>query len=259
VTVKLYGHRGAAAELPENTMASFERALAVGVDVLEMDVHMTADGGIVVSHDPSGARMAGANWPIAEASLAEVQRWDAGWGFIDAAGCRPFAGCGFSVPTLNEVLSAFPNVELNIDIKPYRPSMVEPLLSLLTSSGAEERVTLASFHGPVIREVRARRFRGATVLAADEVRALLVAPARLWRALGSYLGPAHAVQVPPRIGRLDLASPRFIARCHALGLRVDYWVVNEPRQAEMLLARGADGIITDDPARILPVIERARS
>jgi glycerophosphoryl diester phosphodiesterase len=200
--------------------------------------------------------MTGAQRLIKTATLAEVRRWDAGWGFVDARGNRPFAGRNLVVPTLEELLEAFGNVELNIDIKERRPSMVEPVLRLLRAFGAESRVTLASFHGPVIREVRARGFRGRTVLAGDEVRRLLVAPRPLWRVLGPG---GDAVQVPQRAGALDLGSRTFIARCHARDLRVDYWVVNDPREAEALLARGADGIITDDPARILPVVARRRS
>jgi glycerophosphoryl diester phosphodiesterase len=254
VSLELLGHRGAAAERPENTLESFARALALGVDILETDAHMTADGHLVLSHDATGARMCGVRRAIGEIALAEVQRWDAGWGFVDGRGERPYAGAGLVIPSLADLLDAFPGVRLNIDLKQRAPSMVGPLLELLRARGAEDRATLASFHGPVIREVRARGFGGRTVLAGDEVRALLLCPERMWRALG---GGGAVVQVPPRTGAIDL-SGRFLDKCHALGLRVDYWVVNDPAEAEALLARGADGLITDDPAAILPVIERHR-
>jgi glycerophosphoryl diester phosphodiesterase len=248
----LMGHRGAAAERPENTMVSFERAIELGVDVLETDAHLTADGHVVLAHDADGRRMTGVGWRIAASSLREVQRWDAGWGFVDARGERPFSCRGVRIPTLREVLDAFPGARLNIDVKQRAPSMVERLLAVLR--GHEQRVTIASFHDDVVREVRARGYPGSTALSAREVQALLVlrGPLRhLWPIRGSR------VQVPPRVGPLDLGTRAFIDRCHALGLVVDYWVVNDRAQAAALLERGTDGVITDDPAKLRPLFARA--
>src|SRR5262249_5081969 len=91
---RLYAHRGAAAEAPENTLDSFARALAHGADALEMDVHLTRDGVVVVSHDPDGARMCGVGRRFADANWDEIRRWDAGWGFVAPDESRPFAGRG---------------------------------------------------------------------------------------------------------------------------------------------------------------------
>ena len=113
----LYAHRGAAAELPENTLPSFARALELGADALELDVHATKDGVVVVSHDPDGARLCGVAAAIHEVSFAEVSRWDAGHGFVDARGGRPHAGRGIGMPRLLDVLRAFPGVPLNVDLK----------------------------------------------------------------------------------------------------------------------------------------------
>ena len=250
------GHRGACAERPENTMASFARAVEIGVDVLEMDVHMTADGVIVVSHDETGARAANVSHAIAACAIDDVRCWDAGWGYRDTEGGRPFAASGHTIPTLAEALSTFADVGFNVDIKQRTPSMVEPLLALLREHDAEERVTLASFHGPVIREVRRRGYPGETVLARDEVAALIAAPKL---ALRFFRPGGTAVQVPIRAGPLELGSRSFIDKCHALDLRVDYWTINDPIEAEVLLERGADGVISDDPAALKPVFERYSS
>jgi len=251
----LIGHRGAAAERPENTMVSFERAVALGVDVLETDVHMTADGRVVLSHDPSGARAAGVRQLIKRCSFEQVRAWDLGHGFVDAAGGRPFAGRGIRMPLLDELLGAFDEVRLNIDIKQREPPMVAPVLSLLRRHGAEHRVCLASFHAPVIRQVRAAALAGPTVLCRNEVLTLLALP-RAWLARHPLGG--DRVQVPPRFGPLRPGARRFIAKCHALGLAVDYWTINDPRHAEALLDAGADGIMTDDPAVLAPLFERRR-
>src|SRR5689334_10364742 len=110
---RLYAHRGASAERPENTLPAFERAVECGVDALEMDVHLTSDGQFIVSHDETALRMTGARLRWNEISLADTQRLDAGWGFVDpSTGARPFAGQGITIPIFEEVVQAFPDVHI---------------------------------------------------------------------------------------------------------------------------------------------------
>jgi glycerophosphoryl diester phosphodiesterase len=238
-------------------MPAFARALELGVDAIETDVHLSADGEVVVSHDATGRRMTGIDRAIASTTLPELRRWDAGWGFVDAAGRRPFAGQGIVVPTLHELCDIAGEVRLNIDIKQRHPSMVAPLLALLRDRGVEARVTLASFAPRTMREVRARGFRGEAALTREQIVSLALLPARARRALGAVAG--DAVQIPIRMGPLDLTSRRLIDRCHALGLRVDYWTLDDPAVAAVLLDRGADGVMSNDPAALAPVFARERA
>ena len=247
----LYAHRGAAAEEPENTLASFQRGLSYGADVLEMDLHMTSDGHIVVSHDPSGARLAGVPAEIRRTRLCDVKTWDVGRGFSRLG--ESFAGRGYRIPTLEEVLVELPGVPLNVDAKQTDPPLVEPLLALLRRMRAEERVLVASFSGASMRRVRRLRYPGRAALSRDDVLALLALPRVVLRRL---VRPGDAAQLPARVGRMRLARRGLIDKCHALGLRVDFWTVNDPREARALLALGADGIMTDDPAAIAPVFGR---
>ena len=249
---RLYAHRGAAAEQPENTLPSFRRALELGADALEMDVHMTADGAIVVSHDANTARMAGVALELRRAELAEVKRLDVGYGFVDGAGARPFLGKGYRIPTFEEVLAEFPDVVINVDLKQSRPSIVAPLLALLRRAGAEERAQLASYSLATLLEVRARGYRGTTALSRTEVFGLLLLPRQLITRLPLV---GSAAQLPPRAGPLNLSRPELIAKCHELGMRVDFWTVNDPEQARRLLESGADGIMSDDPAAIVPLFD----
>lgn len=248
MAVTVYAHRGAPAECPENTLVSFQRALEVGVDALELDVHLTRDGVVVVSHDPDAQRMGGVAARWQDLDLAEARRIDLGVGFRAPDGSSPFAGRGVVIPTLEEVLVECPDVRLNVDLKQHRPSIVEPVLSLLHRLGAEERVTLASFSARTMREVRRRGYRGDTALAQTEVATLLACPVRVWRALG-WRGTA--VQIPVKAGPLRFDRAGFIAKCHELGMRVDFWTIDDPSQARALIAIGADGIMTDDPARMV--------
>jgi glycerophosphoryl diester phosphodiesterase len=247
--VRLYAHRGAASESPENTLPSFALALELGADALEMDVHATLDGVLVVSHDPDGTRMAGVAMPFRAVPSAEVREWDAGTGFVARDGSRPFAGRGIRVPTLEEVVCAFPGVPLNVDLK---APVADAAVALLRRLGAEERVCLASFQASTLRRVRALGYAGPTSLASAEVAQLLALPAVLQR---SFLRPRAArAQLPISLGRAIV-----VARCHALGLCVDYWTVNDAALARRLIALGADGIMTDDPRTIVPAVKAARA
>jgi glycerophosphoryl diester phosphodiesterase len=248
---RLYAHRGASAELPENTLPAFQRALEIGVDALEMDVHLTRDGHPLVSHYESAQRMGGVRARWSEMDLAEAQRIDLGNGFRAPDGSRPHLGKGFRALTFEEVLVELPGVRVNVDIKQSRPRMVSPLLQLIRRLRAEDRVTLASFSTRTLLAVRQRGYGGETALAQGEVAALCALPVRAIRAL-PFVG--DAAQVPLRAGPVVMASGWFIGKCHTLGMRVDFWTVNDPAEAKRLIALGADGIMTDDPARLAPAL-----
>jgi glycerophosphoryl diester phosphodiesterase len=250
---RLYAHRGAAAERPENTMPSFERAIEIGVDALELDVQVTRDNQVIVVHDDTGARTAAAPLAWAKLDLDEARRLDAGWGFLAPDGTRPFAGKGITVPLFGDVLDAFPDVVINVDIKSdaRAPALV---LELVRARQAEARVTIASFHLRQIVEVRRKGFGGETALAQSEVASLLALPAVLWRQLPLT---GTAAQIPTHSGPLRFDRASFIAKCHLLGLRVDFWTIDDADDAARLLALGADGIMTNDPAAIKPAFEAA--
>ncbi len=224
--MRIYAHRGASRELPENTLPAFRRALALGADALETDVHETRDGHLVVSHDPDCGRVLGAaGVVIARSTLEEVR----------AAGA----------PSLEELVRAFPGVPLNVDLKSGAAALAVATLRRL---GAEEQVTLASFRSATLRQVRALGYRGPTSLGRSEVALLLALPA------AAQPHPRGAVAQLPT----SLARRWVVERCHALGLRVDFWTVNDPAEARRIEALGADGIMTDDPAVVVPALRPPR-
>lgn len=250
----LYAHRGAAFELPENTLEAFALALELGAQAIETDAHMTRDGRIVLSHDPSGERMAGVPRPIRDATLAEVRAWDVGKRFVargrDAREDRPYR-----MPTLDEALAAFPRAFFNVDAKQEAPDMVPALVRCIRSARAEDRVRVASFSSRNLARARALGHRD-TGLATAELAPLVLAPmplARRIRILGS------AAQLPTRAYGVTLASTRIIDRLHALGLRVDFWTIDDPAEAKRLFAMGADGIMTDDVRAMAGALLGARA
>ena len=231
---RLYAHRGASAKAPENTLAAFEIALTDGANALELDVHRTADGHFVVAHDPDGARTAGSDSRIAKVGLDEIRRWTAD---------------GESIPTLSEFLEAFPTTPVSIDLKPNDPNAVEPLLELLSAHHGEDRVTVASFHDRLLWKARRIGWRGRTALTRGEVAALRFAPLPLARRVIR----GHAAQIPVQSGPIRLDRRGLLHRCRILGIRADFWVVNDPQEARTLLVAGATGLMSDDPARLAPV------
>jgi glycerophosphoryl diester phosphodiesterase len=250
----LYAHRGASRKFPENTLPAFERALSCGADVLELDVHPTSDGVFVVSHDPSAERVAGVARAIQDSSWAEVSRWDAGAGFVDASGARPFAGTGVRFVRFDELLAAFPTTPLNVDVKEATAPELERLLGVVRDARAEERVLLTSFLHPVLARLRKLHYGGPLGLSRLDVVRLVFSPLALLRA---FPFSGQRAQIPTRSGVIDLTRPRLLEKCRRLGLGVDYWVINDPREAAELLERGAGGIISDDPEAIAEVYRRS--
>lgn len=241
----IYGHRGASIELPENTLEAFTRALQLGVDVIETDVHVTADGHVVIHHDDSSQRMGCDARLVCQRSLADLKRVNVGFGFRDRAG-QGITDRSFRVPTLSEALEAFPSARFNIDIKPL--GAASAVLETVRRHAAEERVLLTSFYDANVRAVRGAAYRGETGLARNEALVALALPAFA----PAFLRPkGQRIQLPPHLGRLQIGSPRVIKRLQQLGYRVDFWVINDRSEAERLFAAGADGVMTDDPATVV--------
>lgn len=231
-------------------MPAFERAVAVGVDALEMDVHLTRDDVLIVAHDDTAERTAGARVAWRDLALADVERLDAGWGFLAPDGTRPFAGRSIHAPRFEAVLEAFPKHRINVDIKGDRS--VAAMLELVRRHRAEERVTVASFQLRTLVELRRKGYAGETALSQPEVGTLAALPGIAWRQL-PFTGTA--AQVPVHAGPFRFDRPSFVAKCHSVGLRVDFWVVDSLDEARRLLELGADGIMTNDPAALRPAFD----
>jgi glycerophosphoryl diester phosphodiesterase len=239
----IYAHRGASFELPENTIESFALALELGANALETDAHMTRDGRVVLSHDPTGERACGVKRAIAESSFSEVRAWDLGARFEPRRPGKFRAGVRYQMPLLEEALEAFPDVLFNVDAKQTDPDMVPALLRAVERMNASPRVRIASFSERNLRRVRSRGYTGETGMAPGEVARLMFLPRA---ALRWYRPAGNAAQVPRRAYGIAFDSQRAIDRFHMVGLRVDFWTIDDPEEARRLLAMGADGIMTDD-------------
>jgi glycerophosphoryl diester phosphodiesterase len=248
-------HRGGRALWPENTLYAFERAVELGVDVLEMDVHTSADGVPVVMHDDTVDRTTNGSGPIHSFTLEELKGLDAAYDWSpDDGQTFPYRGQGITVPTVEEVFAAFPDVALNIEIKQEEPSMVAPFCQLIREHDLVDQVLVASFHEETIDEFRATCPDVATSTSTSETVPLFVLSRLFLEA--TYGAPAEAAQVPEYRSGLHVLAPRFIDAAHNRYLEVHAWTINEEDDMQRMISLGVDGIITDYPDRLLELLGR---
>jgi glycerophosphoryl diester phosphodiesterase len=248
-------HRGGAGLWPENTAHAFRQSVALGVDVLEMDLHGTSDGALVVIHDATVDRTTNGAGAVKALTLAELKKLDAGYRWTtDGGRTFPFRGRGITVPTLREVLEEFPSARLNIDLKQSQPSLVKSLCRTLRESGATGRVTVASFNSSTLEEFRLECPEVATSASLDEVFALS-ADLQAGRGIAAGKTRTRLVQVPENaLGRRWLTA-ELVAAAHRAGLEIHVWTVNDEEAMRRLLALGVDGIMTDYPDKLLALLK----
>ena len=248
-------HRGGAGLRPENTMPAFRHAVALGVDVLEMDVRSTSDGVLVLMHDRTVDRTTNGTGPVDSFTFEQLRKLDAGHRWSpDGNRTFPFRGQGITVPTLEEVFAAFPLVRMNIEIKQTKPSLVEPLCRMIRDFKMTNKVLVASFQAEALTELRRDGAEDPTAASGNEVRTLLTLN---WVSLAAGHSPAaHAVQVPEYGAGLYVLTQSFIDAAHNRNLQVHAWTINEAVDMQRLLAMGVDGIITDHPDRLLKLLGR---
>src|SRR4051812_29239409 len=223
-------HRGGAGDAPENTLAAFEAAIALGCDHLETDVHATHDGALVAFHDAVLDRVTDRAGAIADLDVAEVRAADAGHVFSpDGGRTFPFRGRGVVVPTFEEILTRWPHARVVVD--PKSDAAVEPLAALLDRLDAWERVCVGSFSDRRLARMRALgRGRACTSMGP---RAVAVARAAAATGRMPRQG-ADCLQIPPRAGGVGLVTARFVAAAHRAGLHVHVWTVNDAAQMRRL-------------------------
>jgi glycerophosphoryl diester phosphodiesterase len=238
----LVAHRGGALLAPENTMVAFRMAIERWwADMLEMDVRLTRDGHVVVIHDPTVDRTTDGTGPVADLTLAEIRRLDAGYRFVDLSGVHAFRGQGVVVPTMEEVLTELPGARITVECK--EPAVAGPLAALVTRYRAEHRIVIAA-ESEEARE-GAVGYRGPWGVSLRQ--GLLFWALHRLPAGGPYTPGADIFQVPEEWRGLRVLTPRFLREAHRRNIPVQVWTVNDRADMERLLDWGVDGIQTDRP------------
>ena len=231
-----FAHRGGSAEAEENTMAAFAHAVGLGYSHVELDVHATRDGVVVIHHDPDLARICGDSRRIADLDWSELR-------LIRTHG-------GARIPRLEDLFAEFPRLYVNIEAKSQ--DVVAPLCALIERLGVLERICIGAFDPARTRAARAALGPG-----------LLWSPAHvqvagLWaRGWGMpfALEDFGVVQVPVSWNGITVINRRFVRAAHAAGVAVQVWTVDSASEMTRLLDLGVDGLMTDRPSLLREVLQ----
>jgi glycerophosphoryl diester phosphodiesterase len=233
-------HRGGRDLWPEHTMLAYGNAIDAGADVIECDAHASLDGVVMCMHDADLERTTDGIGLLREAEFDALRALDAGYWFTDDEGTTyPHRGSGLQIPTLEDMLSGFPNTPVSIEFKQIEPSIVSKVADLLDAQAAWDRVTLMSFFDTPILDIRERQPDALTALTTIEGLDFLEAG-------DGYVAPGHHLHAPTNLGGLEV-SPELLDKAHAAGIRVWMWTINDAEEMQDLMDMGADGIYTDDP------------
>ncbi|PWH17415.1 MAG: glycerophosphodiester phosphodiesterase [Anaerolineae bacterium] len=253
--VMVIAHQGGDGLWPGNTLFAFQKAATLGVDVLEMDLHITSDDVLVLIHDETVDRTTdGSGW-VEEMTLAELKRLDAGYRWSSDGGQTfPFRGQGLTVPTLEEVFQAFPGYRMVMELKKTERSMAQPLCALIRRYNMQKRVLIASFYDQRMAEFRRICPEVATSSARQETTTFVLLSKVF---LGGLVFPSYqSLQVPEASSGIRVLTAQFIRAAHARNLKVEPWTIDDPQQMRQLIEWGVDGIITDRPDLLLEVLGR---
>ncbi len=247
--LRVIGHRGAAAFAPENTLPSFRHAVEVGADAVELDLHCSRCGRLVVIHDATLERTTDGSGEVEALSLDELRRVDAGYGFTQDRGRSfPFRGQGVGIPTLEEVLAEIGDLPVVAEIKSARAG--EAMGDWLERSPDRARILVGGFDREQVDPAgRRARWRCAYQ---DELLGYV-----LLGKLGIHPRPplVDAAMVPEKRHGLRIITPRFVRRAHSDGIGVFVWTVNRADDMRRLLDWGVDGLVSDAPGRLRRVVD----
>lgn len=231
------GHRGASSYAPENTLASFDLALEMGANQIELDVHLTADGKVAVIHDETVDRTTNGSGPVIDLTLDALRGLDAGrWFGPDHAGQR--------VPSLDEVLGRYRSrLDIDIEIKGRTPGLVQQTIGLVRDHEMTAHATLTSFMTSALEE--------AAVLAPEIRTGWLVS-----RVTEETLDAVRDMQVSVLCPRADGVTSELVERLHAMGLLVRAWWVPDDSLMRRVIDMGVDGISVNFPDRLVAYLHR---
>jgi glycerophosphoryl diester phosphodiesterase len=246
-------HRGASGYAPENTLPAFELAVRQGADAFELDVRLTGDKVPVVIHDPTLERTTDGRGSIATQTLAQLRRLDAGARFSqDARRTFPFRAAGVVIPTLAEVLRAFPEMPVLLDIKESLAQ--DAVRRVLLEERAVDRCVLASDDAAALAVFTAGQFSRAA--SPREIAALFwgTIPHAIWGGVGQGPSPSYRLlSVPVRHRGIPVPTRAFLSAARRLGCPVHVWTVNDTSLAQRLWRAGVAGIVTNLPDRMRAV------
>lgn len=248
-------HQGGDGIAPGNTMFAFQNAVDLGVDVLEMDLHITKDNILVLIHDETIDRTTNGSGEVESMTLDEIKTYDAGYDWSNDEGVTfPFRGQGITIPILAEVFTAFPDKHMTIEIKKSNTSMIQPFCDMIREYNMQEKIVVASFYDEKIKEFRETCPEVATSSAKNETT-VFVLLSKVFLT-GFYSPQFYSLQVPEESSGITVMTESFIRAAHERNLAVEPWTINDEETMRKFIAWGVDGIMTDRPDIMLEILGR---
>ncbi|MBT3342063.1 MAG: glycerophosphodiester phosphodiesterase [Gemmatimonadetes bacterium] len=249
-------HRGGPELGPESTLHTYRRVSKLGIDVLEIDVHATADGHLIVAHDRRVDRVTDGSGPIAEMNFDSLRSLDAGHNWTLDGVSFPLRDRGIQMPTVDEMFEEFNDWRFVIELKGRTPEVARNLCESVRRHGMGDRVAVASFSGDALVAFRAAC--PGVLTSGSFGENLLFWTLHVLRLDDLYTPtPFSCFMVPIKLGLLTIVDERFIETAHRRNLAVQVWTVDEKQEMEWLIDLGVDGIMTDHPTRLISLLHGA--
>lgn len=254
-------HRGGAGLKPENTMSAFIHAVNLGVDMLEVDVRLTADGHLVTHHDSTIDRMSNGRGKIAQITYRQLKEFNFSSGFNanitqpeEERGAEEWA----DITLLQDVLKDLDEVLLTVEIKDEEERgrrAADRLMKLIKKYSYQDKIIVGSFHDEVLSYLQNKYTEYINISASKKKVAKFVITnmVKLDRLFNFNI---TALQIPTCYHRFNLARPGLIKAAHRKNIAVHFWTVNEPTEMKRLIELNADGIMTDRPDILLDIIKQ---
>ena len=245
-------HRGDSMHFPENTAVSFAAAVRLGVDVIETDVHLTADDEVLIWHDVNFSRVSGDERHISLIRKSELQGIDAGARFTpDGGKSFPFRDKGIHPLLLREALEQFPQARFNIDLKDDNPALAEAAAEIFRKANAENRVCIGSFHHDVLQDFRRAAPGVETSISKKEMVQLLCAYPFGGSVKVLKERKSRVIQIPVAHKGLPVLTKKLIRWASQREIIVQVWTINDSEEMERLFKAGVDGIFSDNAEAVV--------
>lgn len=252
-------HRGGAALAPEETLEAFAKADEAGADMFEYDVHITKDGHLIASHDPTVDRITTGTGYINEMTLEDIKSLDAGAKFIDSDGNHPYQGQTVQLATVEEIFLLFPRKKAVIELKDTNnpalyEEMIQEMWRLIQQYHMEDKVIVASFDHKINQRFK-EISEGRVAIGAGESEATSYLTKMMLKLNGIAHTDAEAFQLPLEQHGLDLTQKNIIEGSRKRGIAVYYWTINDEATMRELIRKDVDGIMTDNPEMLGRVLD----
>ncbi|WP_169513886.1 glycerophosphodiester phosphodiesterase [Halalkalibacillus halophilus] len=252
-------HRAGDLIAPGNTMTAIQMSHDLGVDIVEVDIHITADGELVLLHDPTVDRTTDGEGAIIDFTLEEFLNLDAGYTFEDQEGEFSFRNIGIYKPTVREMFEEFPDMKYMLEVKDTNPEMyyeeiVDRLWELIVEYDMIDNVMMSSFDQNLIRMFN-ERAEGQIALGSGRETAFNFVMTHKFFARNFFEPTGQVMQLPKENRYFNFFEDRIINGAHRRGMGIHYWTINDEQTMREMIDADVDGIITDRPDLLIEILQ----